>query len=93
MSVELLADERQRRARRLADPKRQVAGLAPHRDDDVPASRGLRILHEIAHELDADVARRLEPERRHVRWQRQIVVDRLRARARCGWRRRSRSLM
>ena len=75
---ELLADDGERRARGLADAEREVAGLAAHRDDDVPAPGRARVLHQVAHELDADVARGLEAEGRHVRRQRQVVVDRLR---------------
>ena len=75
---ELLGDDRERRAGRLADAEREVAGLAPHRDDDVPAARRPRVLHQVADQLDADVARGLEAEGRDVRRQRQVVVDRLR---------------
>ena len=38
----------------------------------------LGVLHQVAHQLDADVPRGLEAEGRDVRRQRQIVVDRLR---------------
>ena len=61
--AELLGDERQRRARRLADAEREVAGLAAHRDHEVPARRGLGVDHQVLHDLDADVARGLEAER------------------------------
>ena len=75
---ELLGDDGQRRAGGLADAEREVTGLAAHRDDDVPAPRRPRILHQVAHELDADVTRGLEAEGGDVRRQRQVVVDRLR---------------
>jgi hypothetical protein len=54
----------------VADPEREVACLAPHRHDDVPAPRRPGVLHEVLDELDADVARRLEPEGRDVRGER-----------------------
>ena len=73
-----LGDDRQRGAGRLADAEREVARLASHRDDDVPAPRGPGVLHQVSHELDADVPGGLETERGHVRRQRQVVVDRLR---------------
>ena len=38
----------------------------------------LGVLHQVAHQLDADVPRGLEAEGRDVRRQRQVVVDRLR---------------
>ena len=40
-AAELLRDQRQRRAGGLADAEREVAGLAAHRDHEVPARRGL----------------------------------------------------
>ena len=49
-----------------------------HCDDDVPAPRGLGVLHQVADELDADMSRSLESESGHVWRQRQIVVDRFR---------------
>ena len=75
---ELLPDHRQRRAGRLADAQRQVPGFAAHRDDEVPPRRGLRVDHQVLDDLDAVVARRLEPERVDVRRQLEVVVDRLR---------------
>ena len=75
---EFLGDQCDGRAGRLADAEREVPGLAAHGDDDVPAPRGLRVLHQVADQLHADVARGLEAERGHVRRQRQVVVDRLR---------------
>ena len=60
---ELLGNQRQRRARGLADPEREVAGLAAHRDHEVPARRRLRVDHQVLDDLDAVVARGLEPER------------------------------
>ena len=75
---ELLGDQRQRRARRLADAEREVAGLPAHRDHEVPARRRLGVDHQVLDDLDAVVARGLEPERVDVRRQIEIVVDRLR---------------
>ena len=60
---ELLRDQRQRRARGLADAEREVSGLAAHRDHEVPARRRLRVDHQVLDDLDADVARRLESRR------------------------------
>ena len=77
-SGELLGDERQRRAGRLADAEREVPGLAAHRDDEIPARRRLRVDHQVLDDLDAVVARRLEAEGVDVRRQVEIVVDRLR---------------
>ena len=62
LAAELLGDERQRRARGLADAERQVAGLAAHRDDEVPARGGVGVDHQVLDDLDADVARGLEAE-------------------------------
>ena len=75
---ELLRNQRQRRAGRLADAERQVSGLAAHRDHEVPARRRLRVDHEVLDDLDAEVARRLEPEGVDVGRQIQVVVDGLR---------------
>jgi hypothetical protein len=75
---ELLGDHGQRRAGGLADAEGEVARLAAHRHDDVPAAGRPRVLHQVPHQLGADVAGGLETEGRHVRRQRQIVVDRLR---------------
>ena len=75
---ELLGDERQRRARRLADAEREVAGLPAHRDDEVPARGRLGVDHQVLDDLDADVARRLEAEGVDVRGKVEVVVDRLR---------------
>src|SRR5205085_6837867 len=75
---ELLADDRQRRARGLADAEREVSGLASHRDDAEPAFGRARVLHQILDKLDADVARGLIAEGRDVRRQRKVVVNRLR---------------
>ena len=47
----------------LADAEREVAGFSPHRDDEVPARRGLRVDHQVLHDLDADVPRGLVAER------------------------------
>ena len=73
--LELLRDERQRGARGLADAERQVPGLPAHRDDEVPARRGLGVDHQVLDDLDAVVARGLEAERVDVRRQVQVVVD------------------
>ena len=78
LAAELLGDERERRARGLADAEREVPGLAAHRDDEVPARGRLRVDHQVLDDLDADVARRLEAEGADVVRQIEIVVDRLR---------------
>ena len=78
LAGELLGDERQRRAGRLADAEREVPGLAAHRDDEVPARRRLGVHHQVLDDLDAEVARRLEAEGVDVRRQVEVVVDRLR---------------
>ena len=46
----------------LADAERQVAGLPAHGDDEVPATGGLRVDHQVVDDLDADRARRLVAE-------------------------------
>ena len=63
---------------RLADAEREVARLAPHGDDEVPARGRLGVDHQVLDDLDAVVARRLEPERVDVAGQVEVVVDRLR---------------
>ncbi len=73
-----LGDKRERGSGRLADAEREVARLAPHRDDDVPTASGPRVFHQVSYQLDSDVPGGLEAERGHVRRQRQVVVDRLR---------------
>jgi hypothetical protein len=74
----LLRDQRERGARRLPDPKRQVACLPPHRHDEVPARRRFRVDHEVFHDLAAVVPGGLITERVDVRRQVEIVVDGLR---------------
>ncbi len=88
---ELLRDDRQRAAGRLAYAEGQRAGLAAHAHGRVPARRGLGVLHEALDDGCAHRPRRFEPEGRHVLGQRQIIVDRLRDRhhfdvAACGFR-------
>ena len=73
-----LGDQGDRGAGRLADAEREVACLAPHGDDHIPAAGGPGVFHQVADQLDSDMPGSLEPERRHVRRQRQVVVDRLR---------------
>ena len=55
-----------------------MPGLAAHRDHEVPARRGLGVDHEVADDVDADVARRLIAEGRDAVRQIEVVVDRLR---------------
>ena len=55
-----------------------MAGLAPHRHHEVPARRRLGVDHQVAHDLDADVARGLIAEGRDAVRQVEVVVDRLR---------------
>ena len=78
LASELLGDERERRAGGLADAEREMAGLSSHGHDEVPAPRGLRVHHQVVHDLDPDRARGLVPERPDVGGQVEIVVDRLR---------------
>ena len=61
----------------LPMPERQVTGLSAHGDDEVPAPRGLRVDHQVVHDLDADRARGLIAEGPYVGRQVEIVVDRL----------------
>jgi hypothetical protein len=75
--AELLGNEGQGRAGRLADAERQMTGLPPHRRHEEPVRRRLRVDHQVLHELDADVARGLEPEGVDVGRQIEVVVDRL----------------
>ena len=75
LARELLGDQREGGARRLADAEREVAGLAAHRDHEVPARGGLGVHHQVLDDLDADVARGLEAEGVHVRRQVEVVVD------------------
>ena len=77
LARELLGDERERRAGGLADAEREVPGLPPHGDDEVPARGRLRVDHQVVHDLDADGARRLVAEGADVVRQVEIVVDRL----------------
>ena len=76
--LELLGDERQRRAGRLPDAEREVTRLAAHRDDEVPPRRRLGVDHQVLHDLDAVMPRRLVAERVDVGRQIEIVVDGLR---------------
>ena len=59
-------------------PERQVPGLASHGDDEIPPRRGLRVHHQVLHDVGAEMARGLESERVHERGQIEIVVDGLR---------------
>jgi hypothetical protein len=59
----------------LGDAQGQRAGLASHGHDEVPAPRGARIEHQVAHELGAQMARRLKTEGIDVRRQVEVVVD------------------
>jgi hypothetical protein len=72
---ELLRDNRQGRARRAADAEREVPGVAAHdRHEEPPLGRG-GILHQVANQILAEVARGGEPERNDVARQGEIVVD------------------
>jgi hypothetical protein len=75
---ELFRDQRQGRPGGLADSQREVAGFAPHGDDEIPARRRFGVDHQVLDDLDAVMARRLESEGVDVRRQIQVVVDRLR---------------
>src|SRR5262249_36502698 len=48
---ELLGDEGQRGASRLADPECQMPGLPAHGDDEVPARRRFRVDHQVLDDL------------------------------------------
>ena len=78
LAPEFLGDDRERRARGLADAERQVARLSAHRDDEVPARGGLRVGQQVLHDAGADVARGLVAEGRDALGQVEIVVDGLR---------------
>ena len=75
---ELLGDDRECRARRLSDPQRQVSGLRPMATTMYQRLVDARVLHEVAHQLGADVPGGLEAERGNVLRQGKIVVDGLR---------------
>src|SRR5262245_16665079 len=55
----LLGNDRAGRARRRADPQRQMARRAPHRHADEPAPGRLRVLHQAVDYADADLTRGL----------------------------------
>ena len=63
--------------RHRADPEREVPGVPAHHADEEPALRRLRVLHQVADDLLAEVARGGVPDGQHVARQRQVVVDRL----------------
>jgi hypothetical protein len=62
LARELLGDEGDGGPHRLADAEGQVAGLASHRDHEVPAGRRVRVHHEVLDDVDAEVPRGLEAE-------------------------------
>jgi hypothetical protein len=61
----------------LGDAEREMARRAAHADDEIPARRGARVLHQVADDLHAVVPRGFVAERRRGTGQRQIVVNRL----------------
>ncbi len=75
---QFLGNERERRARSHTHAEREMSRGPAHGDHEIPAPRGLRVLHKVFNELGAELARGLEPEGRDPVRQRQIVVDRLR---------------
>ena len=74
-AAELFGDDGQGGGRRLADAQGQVAGRPAHADDEIPARGGARVLGQVADDADADLAGRLEAERRRRAGQGQVVVD------------------
>src|SRR5690606_14304954 len=62
-AAELLGDDGDGGARSLADAERQVPRGATHGDHEVPAVGGARVYEQVFDDVDADVARRLIPER------------------------------
>ena len=52
-----------------------MPSLPPHRDDEVPAGGRLRVDHQVVHDPDADVARRVVTERVDVGRQIEIIVE------------------
>ena len=75
LTRELLADQHQGRAGRAADPEGQMARVAAHDGDEEPLLRGRGVLHQVPHQVLAEVDRGREAERRDVVRKRQVVVD------------------
>ena len=76
-SAEFLRNDGERGGGGLGDAEREMPGRAPHADDEIPARGGARVLHQVAHNVNAVVARRFVTERRRRTGQGQIVVNRL----------------
>ena len=72
---ELLTDDGQRRAGGAADAEGQMSGMTAHDRHEEPLVGRRRILHQIPHEVLANVDRGREAERRDPGRERQIVVD------------------
>src|SRR5690606_37533803 len=72
---ELLRNDRDGSAGGLADAKGEVAGLAPHDDDDEPAVCGAGVLHDREHDVGAGVAGGLIAESGHAGGEGEVVVD------------------
>ncbi len=62
--TKLFRNNRHGGARSLSNPQCQMAGLASHGHDQVPASGRTGVHHEILHDLNPDVTRRLKAKRR-----------------------------
>ena len=77
VAAEFLGNHRERGARRLAHAEGERTGLAAHRDRDIPAAGGARVLHQRFDDGGADGAGGLEAEGRGVLGQRQVVIDSL----------------
>jgi len=74
-SVKFFRDDAEGCAGSLADAEGEVARGAAHDDDEIPAARGSRILHQVLHQLETELARGLETERGKLARQRQVVID------------------
>ena len=75
--AEFLGDDGEGGRGGLGDAEREMPGRASHADDDVPARGGARVLHQVAHNIDAVVAGRFITECRRGTGQGQVVVNRL----------------
>ena len=58
-----------------ADPEGEVARVAAHHGDEEPLLRGRGVLHQVPHQVLAEVDRGREAEGRDVVRQRQVIVD------------------
>ena len=73
--AELLGNECDGGARGLADAEREVTGLAPHQDRDIPARRRPCVDHQVLEDIDPEMPSRLISEGVDVRREIEVVVD------------------